>query len=142
MTQLPPEATGSRPGSGRLLDRRVLVVGAGTITGPDPDSPIGNGRAICVLSAREGASVACLDVEQASARVTADLVEAEGAHAVVLVGDASDPSVIARLVEEARSSLGTIDGLVLNVGIGRGGGLSGTSAEDWDATFAANVRFH
>ncbi|HET6951839.1 MAG TPA: SDR family oxidoreductase, partial [Acidimicrobiales bacterium] len=31
---------------------------------------------------------------------------------------------------------------VLNVGIGRGGGLAGTSAEDWDMTFAVNLRGH
>jgi NAD(P)-dependent dehydrogenase (short-subunit alcohol dehydrogenase family) len=31
---------------------------------------------------------------------------------------------------------------VLNVGIGRGGGLAGTRAEDWDITFAVNLRGH
>jgi NAD(P)-dependent dehydrogenase (short-subunit alcohol dehydrogenase family) len=35
-----------------------------------------------------------------------------------------------------------LDGLVLNVGIGRGGGLAGTTAQDWDMTFAVNLRAH
>ena len=41
----------------RLLDRRVLVVGAGTQPSDDVDAPIGNGRAISVLAAREGENV-------------------------------------------------------------------------------------
>ena len=43
--------------AGRLTGRRVLVVGAGTRPDPDPDAPHGNGRAIAVLAAREGAAV-------------------------------------------------------------------------------------
>jgi NAD(P)-dependent dehydrogenase (short-subunit alcohol dehydrogenase family) len=142
VSQLPPQAHGQHLGCGRLSGRHVLVVGAGTQPGPDPESPIGNGRAICVLSAREGASVACLDLDPASARATADLVEAEGANAWVVVGDASDPDVASDLVEAANNDLGSLDGLVLNVGIGRGGRLAGTTAEDWDVTFATNVRSH
>ena len=54
---LPAEAAGSAPGRGRLTGRRVLVVGAGTRPSPEPDPPMGNGRAISVLAAREGAAV-------------------------------------------------------------------------------------
>src|SRR5215475_6167116 len=67
---LPAEALGLAPGRGRLAGRRILVVGAGTRTTPEPDAPIGNGRAISVLCAREGAAVACADVDEASARAT------------------------------------------------------------------------
>jgi NAD(P)-dependent dehydrogenase (short-subunit alcohol dehydrogenase family) len=42
----------------RLKDRRVLVVGGGTRSSNDPDAPLGNGRAIALLSAAEGAAVA------------------------------------------------------------------------------------
>jgi NAD(P)-dependent dehydrogenase (short-subunit alcohol dehydrogenase family) len=35
-----------------------------------------------------------------------------------------------------------LDGIVLNVGIGMGGGLLGTTAADWDTTFAVNLRGH
>src|SRR3954470_7445734 len=45
----------------RLAGRRVVVVGAGTRASDDPDAPVGNGRAIAVLAAREGATVACVD---------------------------------------------------------------------------------
>jgi len=52
------EALGRAPARGRLQGRRVLVVGAGQRDSPDEDPPVGNGRAISVLLAREGASVA------------------------------------------------------------------------------------
>lgn len=142
MTYLPPSARGETPRSQRLAGRRVLVVGAGTQASSDPDSPIGNGRAISVLAARLGAAVACLDIDPSAARETVALVEAEAGRAVVLVGDASDPVVLASLVDQANEALGGLDGLVLNVGTGRGVGLSSTTADDWDTTFAIDVRSH
>ncbi len=139
---LPPEATGSAPGRGRLADRRILVVGAGTRPSPEPDPPIGNGRAIAVLAAREGASVACADRDEAAAGVTADLARAEGASAEVIVADVADPQACAAMVEESVEALGGLDGLVLNVGFALGRGITGTTAEQWDATFAVNTRAH
>src|SRR5436853_5092465 len=75
----------------RLTERRVLVVGAGTRASDDPDAPIGNGRAISVLAAREGASVACADRDETSAQETARLITSEHARAYAVVGDVSDP---------------------------------------------------
>ena len=124
--------------SGRLAGRHVLVVGAGTQRSDDPDAPVGNGRAIAVLAAREGASVVCADRDQAAAEETAAWIEREDGRAHVVVADVADTNACGRLVEAA----GAVDGLVLNVGIGRGGGLTGTSARDWDATFAVNLRSH
>ena len=83
MTQ-PAEATGSAPGRGRLTGRRVLVVGAGTRPSPEPDPPIGNGRAISVLAARKGAAVACADRDAEAAEATAALVRSEGQIAAVV----------------------------------------------------------
>ena len=140
--RLPPSALGRGPGSRGLAARRVLVVGAGTRPSPDPDAPVGNGRAIAVLAARNGASVACVDLDAKAARTTADLVEAEGSRAVVLAGNAADPEAVSDIVRDAEAGLGGIDGLVLNVGIGKGVGLEGTSPEDWDETFSTDVRSH
>jgi NAD(P)-dependent dehydrogenase (short-subunit alcohol dehydrogenase family) len=139
---LPPEATGSAPGRARLAGRRVLVVGAGTRPSPEPDPPIGNGRAIAVLAAREGASVVCADRDRAAADTTAGLVAAEGATARVVVADVADPAACAAMVEESVAALGGLDGLVLNVGIAIGRGMAGTTAAQWDATFAVNTRAH
>jgi NAD(P)-dependent dehydrogenase (short-subunit alcohol dehydrogenase family) len=139
---LPPEATGSAPGRGRLAGRRVLVVGAGTRPSDDPDAPPGNGRAIAVLAAREGAAVACADKHRAAAEITAELVRAEGSAAEVVLADVTQPAACAAVVAESAAALGGLDGLVLNVGIGLGRGMAGTTAEQWDAVFAVNTRAH
>jgi len=139
---LPAEALGLAPGRGRLAGRKILVVGAGTRPSPEPDAPIGNGRAISVLCAREGASVACADADEAAARATQALVQKEGAHGYVIVGDVSDADACERIVAEAEHALGGLDGVVLNVGIARGARLAGTRPEDWDQAFAVNLRAH
>ena len=140
--ELPDEAAGRAPGRGRLAGRRVLVVGAGTRHTDDPDAPIGNGRAIATLAAREGAMVACADRDEAAALATAELITAAGGSAEVLVADVTRPEDCAAVVAGAEARLGPLDGVVLNVGIGEGRRLEGTSVEDWDRTFAVNVRAH
>ena len=129
-------------GPERLAGRRLLVVGGGTRPSPEPDAPPGNGRAIAIAAAREGAAVAVADKDLGSAKATVDLVRAEGARAEAIEADVSDADACARMVAEATAALGGLDALVLNVGIGLGGGLAGTSARDWDTTFAVNVRSH
>ncbi len=124
----------------RLLDRRVLVVGAGTQPSDDVSAPIGNGRAISVLAAREGANVICADRDVAAAEATAALVRGEGGEASVVHADVSTEEGCIDLIA-AIDEVG-LDGVVLNVGIGRGRGLAGTSAEDWDLTLAVNLRAH
>jgi len=115
-------------------------VGAGTQPSDDADAPVGNGRAIAVLAAREGASVLCADRDSEAAERTATWIRDEGGTAEVLVGDVASEEECAELVASAAAE--PLDGLVLNVGIGRGGGLAHTSAQDWDATFAVNLRAH
>jgi NAD(P)-dependent dehydrogenase (short-subunit alcohol dehydrogenase family) len=139
---LPAEAAGSAPGRGRLTGRRVLVVGAGTRPSPEPDPPFGNGRAISVLAAREGAAVACADRDAGAAEATAALVRNEGRIAAVVLADVASPDACASVVSESAAALGGIDGLVLNVGIGLGRGMAGTTAAQWDQTFAVNTRAH
>jgi NAD(P)-dependent dehydrogenase (short-subunit alcohol dehydrogenase family) len=129
--------------SGRLEGRRILVVGAGTRASDDPEAPIGNGRAISVLAAREGARVACADLDVEAATETARLVEAESpGAAAVIVGDVTDEDACARIVSESVHVLGGLDGVVCNVGIGLGHGLEGTTVADWDLVHAVNVRGH
>ena len=133
----------------RLAGAHVLVVGAGTQASTDPDAPIGNGRAIAVRCAQEGASVICADRDEALADETARLVAEAGAIASVVVGDVATPEGCAAIVDGALATTDgspidapTIDGLVLNVGIGRGAGLRGTTIQDWDLTIDVNLRAH
>lgn len=126
----------------RLAGRRVLVVGAGTRPSAEPDAPMGNGRAIAKLAAREGAAVACADVDRSAAEETARLVELEGGKAHVIVGDVTDSAVCAGMVDDTVAAFGGLDGLVLNVGIAAGRRLEGTTVDQWDYTFAVNLRSH
>lgn len=139
---LSTEAAGAAEGRGRLDGRRVLVVGAGTRHTDDADAPVGNGRAISVLAAREGATVACADRVEGAAQATADVISAEGGRSRVVVGDVARPDACAQIVDHAISAMGGLDGLVLNVGIGQGMTLEGTTVEAWDLTFAVNLRAH
>lgn len=130
-------------GAGRLAGRTVLVVGAGTQPSDEEDAPVGNGRAIAVTAAREGARVVCADRDGKAADETAALVADAGGTSTVVVADVRDEAACTSLVGAAvEAGGGALDGVVLNVGIGRGGGLAHTSAEDWDVTFAVNLRGH
>jgi NAD(P)-dependent dehydrogenase (short-subunit alcohol dehydrogenase family) len=139
-TPNPDAASGTAAGRDRLRGRRILVVGGGQQDHGLDDPPIGNGRAMSVLFAREGADVAVADLDEAAADATADLVRAEGTQAAVVVADAADEEAAARMFAEAADSLDGLDGVVLNVGIAAGFLLSGTSAEDWDRVMAVNLR--
>jgi NAD(P)-dependent dehydrogenase (short-subunit alcohol dehydrogenase family) len=139
---IPSEALGLAKGRGRLAGRKILVVGAGTRPSDEPDAPIGNGRAIAVLAAREGAAVACADVDAAAARETLARVEKEGARGLVITADVADPAACDRIVAEAVTGLGGLDGVVLNVGIARGARLAGTDAAGWDEALNVNLRAH
>lgn len=126
----------------RLAGRRLLVVGAGQQDHGIADPPMGNGRAMSILFAREGASVALADLNSESVEVTAELVRAEGASCVTSIGDASEESELTRIFDEASAGLGGLDGVVMNVGIGAGFGFAGTTVEDWDRVMAVNLRAH
>ncbi|MFB6676425.1 SDR family NAD(P)-dependent oxidoreductase [Streptomyces sp. NPDC056390] len=136
MTTAPDADTAAR----RLAGRKVLVVGAGTRPADDPQTPVGNGRAIAVAAAREGASVACADISLEAAETTAALVRGDGVRGVAVSADAADPEQAAAAVAEAERALGGLDAIVVNVGIGLGFGLEGSSVEDWDRVLAVNLR--
>jgi NAD(P)-dependent dehydrogenase (short-subunit alcohol dehydrogenase family) len=130
------ESNGKAPGRGRLSGRRILVVGGGQMDIGETDTPIGNGRAMCVLFAREGAVVAVADRDQKSAEATVALCDG---RAFAIAADATKDDDVARMVDEA----GAIDGLVLNVGVGAGGPwLEGTTRESWDKVIAINLTSH
>jgi NAD(P)-dependent dehydrogenase (short-subunit alcohol dehydrogenase family) len=139
---LPPEVIGAAPGRGRLTERKVLVVGAGTRASADPNAPMGNGRTIAILAAREGAEVVCADKDEDAAFHTATLIREDGGRAHAVRADIRDATQCADLVTTAASLLNGLDGLVLNVGIALGAGVAGTTPEQWDETFAVNTRAH
>ncbi len=143
---MPPEARGDGEARGRLEGRRVLIVGGGQADRGLEDPPTGNGRAMAILFAREGAAVAVADIDEASARKTAELASeaAAGGQPVAAIGaDASREQDVIAMLEAAREQLGGgLHAVVLNVGIGAGLGVQGTDVDDWDRVIATNLRSH
>jgi NAD(P)-dependent dehydrogenase (short-subunit alcohol dehydrogenase family) len=139
---LHPESLGSGPGRQRLNGRHIIVVGAGQRKIIDEKPPIGIGRAMAILFAREGAHVACVDVSREAAEETCMLISAEGGKAFAEVADVADPKAIAPVLDRCVQLLGGLDGLALNVGISNGLPLAQHTAETWDRVFAVNLRSH
>ena len=92
-----------------------MIVGAGQTDFHLDDQPIGNGRALALLLAREGAHVIAVDRNESSANGTVQLIRSEGGRADTLVADVVEPQSIERMIGAAQRQLGGIDGLVYNV---------------------------
>ncbi|HEY4344780.1 MAG TPA: SDR family oxidoreductase [Parvibaculum sp.] len=138
---LSAESRGGAPSRDRLKGRKILVVGGGQRVVDAATDPIGNGRAMSVLFAREGALVAVADVNLPSAEATVTKIGIDGGKGIAIHADISKPEDITRMIAEAESKLGGLDGMVLNVGVGVGPlGLAGANADDWDKALAINLR--
>jgi NAD(P)-dependent dehydrogenase (short-subunit alcohol dehydrogenase family) len=136
---LSAESRGEAPGRGRLRSRRILVVGGGQRTFDAATDPIGNGRAMSLLYAREGANVAVADANLASAQETVDRIAGEGGSAFAIQADVTKEDDVARMVDEAIATLGGLDGMVFNVGTFGGTGLRGFDRAEWDRILAINL---
>ena len=102
--------------AGRLDGKIAVVVGAGQT----PGETVGNGRAMAMLFAREGASVLCIDRVGERAEETVAMIVGEGGLASSLAADIVKGADCARIVEEAKARYGRLDILINNVGIGGG----------------------
>jgi NAD(P)-dependent dehydrogenase (short-subunit alcohol dehydrogenase family) len=102
----------------RLAGKTAVVVGAGQT----PGETIGNGRAMALLFAREGARVLCVDRLAERAEETSAMIAEEGGEAAFVAADIVKAADCVRLIEEAKARFGAVDVLVNNVGIGGGDG--------------------
>lgn len=114
--------------SDRLQGKRAVVVGAGQT----PGDTIGNGRAMAMLFAREGAHVLCVDRLIDRAEETVAMIRAEGGTAMAFAADIVRAEEAAAVSAAAVQELGGIDVLVNNVGIGAGPGVSDGPAHHAD----------
>lgn len=140
--QMHAEALGTAPHGARLKGRHVLVVGAGQRANADPDTPVGNGRAMALLAAREGAAVVCADISAEAVRETVAQIQDEGGVAHASTVDVANPSEISAMVSGAHRTLGSLDGVLLSVGISYGKPLESITPELWDHEHAVNLRSH
>ena len=102
---------------GRLQDKVAIVTGSGSV-GPG----WGNGKAMSVLFAREGARVVGVDVDAEAAAATQKIISDEGGSDITVVADVTCAADVERVVAMALDAYGRIDILVNNVGIAVVGG--------------------
>jgi NAD(P)-dependent dehydrogenase (short-subunit alcohol dehydrogenase family) len=121
----------------RLKGKIAIVTGAGQT----PGETIGNGRAMAILFAREGAEVLCVDRVLERAEETAALVAAEGGKAFAHQADVSRNAECVAIVEAAKTRWGRVDILVNNVGIGGGDGpVHRVEEAVWDRIMNVNLK--
>jgi NAD(P)-dependent dehydrogenase (short-subunit alcohol dehydrogenase family) len=121
--------------AGRLNGKVAMVTGAGS-SGPG----WGNGKAISVLFAREGARVFALDVRPDAVEETRSIVIAEGGECVSYSADVSKGEAVRTSVQRCVEHYGHIDVLVNNVGILAVGGPEEISEEVWDRHLEVNLK--
>jgi len=100
----------------------------------------GIGRAIGLRLAAEGAAVAVADVNEATAATVAREIADAGGRAYAHQVDVTSADAVAELVERAQSRLGPLTIMIANAGIIKVAPFLDLTAEDFDRTFAVNVK--
>jgi 3-oxoacyl-[acyl-carrier protein] reductase len=114
-----------------LKGKRALVTGG--------SRGIGAGVVTCL--ARGGADVALTYVSNAGeANKTAAAARALGVRALAIEADSADSAAVVAAVERTVRELGGIDILVNNAGVLRMAPVDAMTLDDFDRTFAVNVR--
>lgn len=127
----------------RFEGQRVFVLGGGADGPPRPGETLamGNGRAICMRLALEGASLAVADLLRERAEETIDAC-ATTRPSVAIAADAADPDSCVAAVREAERALGGLDVVIANVGIASGQSLANQTIESWGHELDVNLRSH
>lgn len=114
----------------RFAGKVVLITGSGA----------GIGRAAALAYVREGAKVVVNSQSRESGMQTLALVRDAGGTGLLIQGDVSLAEDARRLVEGTVDAFADLDILVNNAGIVLPGRIDTISEDDWDRTFAVNVK--
>jgi NAD(P)-dependent dehydrogenase (short-subunit alcohol dehydrogenase family) len=109
-----------------------LITGAGA----------GIGRESALLFAREGAAVVAVDVNEAAAQETAELVSGSGGRAIAARADVSHAADCERMITAAEREFGRLDVLFNNAGIMHARDDNAVTTEEaiWDLTMNVNAK--
>src|SRR5262249_44676390 len=97
----------------------------------------GIGRAYCLAMAREGASLVCVDIMDASG--TKSAVEEFGARAIVLKTDVSSEEDTLLMAKKAIESFGRIDVLINNAAVSPEQPLDEITFNDWRKVLSVDL---
>ena len=121
----------------RLQNKTAIVVGAGQ----QPGETMGNGRAVALRFAQEGARVLCVDISEERAQQTVEQICNEGGEAEAFMVDVTDEDSCRHVAEEAQKRFGRVD--ILHNNVGRSQGDRNTVDMDsdmWDELMALNLK--
>lgn len=115
----------------KLAGKVALITGAGS----------GMGRTAALLFASEGAKVAAVDINEASAKETVADIARQGGEAFAMRTDVSNSEDARAMCDETVRRFGGLDIQYNNAGIeGEGGFLAQLSEEAFDRVIAINLR--
>lgn len=118
----------------RLKGRIAIVSGAGCV-GPG----WGNGRAMAVRFAEEGAKIFATDISADAMSETVERVKAVGGQIETLICNATDQTDVQQMVDACLEHYGGVDILVNNVGGSAKGGPVELDQETWDRQIKSNL---
>ena len=121
--------------AGRLQGKVAIVSGAGCV-GPG----WGNGRAMAVIFAQEGAKVFAADKSLDAMTETLARVRELGGDIAAHQCDATRSAEVAAMVSACRARYGRVDILVNNVGGSAAGGVAELSEEGFDTQLDYNLK--
>lgn len=119
----------------RLDGKIALVTGCGSM-----GEGWGNGKAISVLLARQGATVFGVDLNQDAALETRAAIAREGYSATVQRCDVTEASDVEAAVRACVDAYGRVDILVNNVGRSEPGGPAELDEQTWTAQLDVNLK--
>ena len=119
----------------RLQGKVAIVTGAAS-----RGEGVGNGKAMAILFAREGAKVMLVNRSAERAEALRAEIAAEGGEALVSAGDATRAEDAGAAVALAEQRYGRLDILVNNVGIGGRGGAEDVEEAGWDKVLEVNLK--
>ena len=114
----------------RLAGKTAVVTGAAS----------GNGRAIALRFAEEGADVVVADVAESAARDTASQIEDLGRRVLVTGTDVSRRADVEDMVRQAVDTFGHVDVLVNNAGIETLIAFLDLPEDEWDRVLNVNLK--
>lgn len=116
--------------TGRLADKVALITGAGS----------GLGRSSALRFAEEGALVACVDLTQDRAAVTADEIARAGGQAIALGADVSVARDAERMTAATIEAFGRVDVVFANAGIAGSGNAMDLEEAVWDRVIDVDLK--
>ncbi|MEV7213770.1 3-oxoacyl-ACP reductase FabG [Kitasatospora cineracea] len=100
----------------------------------------GIGAATALRLAADGYAVAVVDLEESTAKGTAEAIEAAGGRALAVGADVSDAGQVQAAVDRIAAELGAPVVLVNNAGVLRDNLLFKMSESDWDTVMSVHLK--